>query len=101
MPTHKFFDMKRALPHLQVVWYLISCAQAEYSFIEKEISFETVGCIPIVKGTINGKSTFFIIDTGASITMLNESDADHFGFRSHADERQHLVGFGGVSRFYS
>ena len=36
--------------------------------------------LPVVKGNINGKEAYFILDTGASVTLLNNALADEFGF---------------------
>ena len=34
----------------------------------------------IVEGEINGKKTYFIMDTGAGVTTFDINQAKHFGF---------------------
>jgi hypothetical protein len=52
---------------------------------------------------INGKSAWFIIDTGASVSVLNANEARHFGFQV-ANTVYHPVrsinGIGGRSNVY-
>jgi len=36
--------------------------------------------LPVVKGKINDKDAYFILDTGASVTLLNNALAEDFGF---------------------
>lgn len=68
---------------------------AEYCFIP----FQTIGRqIPVVEALLNGERAWFIIDTGASFTLLNASEADRFGFfvREHPLHQQTEVnGLGG------
>ncbi|WP_079685494.1 retropepsin-like aspartic protease family protein [Ohtaekwangia koreensis] len=64
---------------------LIVCSCAPVPLMKTEspvqsVNFYTVGRIPVVKAKLNGKNAFFIIDTGASVSILNESEAAHFGF---------------------
>jgi hypothetical protein len=40
----------------------------------------------IVEGEINGKQTYFIIDTGAGITCVDLNQSSHFGFSSIDDQ---------------
>ena len=72
-----------------------SCASTRVTLTDNQIQFKTIGKIPIVEGKINGKRAYFIIDTGASISLLNESEASHFGFGSYSSTNQSLVGFSG------
>ena len=36
---------------------------------------------PIIKGQINGRRAYFLVDTGSDITMLNLMDAKKYGFK--------------------
>jgi hypothetical protein len=47
---------------------------------EKQLHFETYSHIPVVKARLNGKAALFIIDTGASISILNAGFAAYYGF---------------------
>lgn len=48
------------------------------------IPFRTIGQrIPLISGILNDKRAWFIIDTGASITLLNAAEAGYYGFSMH------------------
>ena len=38
---------------------------------------------PIVKGTINGKQAFLLLDTGADVSIIHDNDATRYGFSCH------------------
>jgi hypothetical protein len=76
----------------------IECVPVKYKPIPGELQFKTVGLIPIVEGKINGKRAWFIIDTGASVSILNRSNARHFGFKCFDSYSVSVVGFGGESK---
>jgi len=40
---------------------------------------------PIIKGSINGEKTYFLLDTGADISILNLNDEEEFGFKTEPD----------------
>jgi hypothetical protein len=63
-----------------------------------QIKFITVGSIPVVEGRINGKKAFFVVDTGASISILDEACAKRFGFTAIASLDRIVIGLGGESR---
>jgi len=81
---------------LIVVILFFSCAQEiKISGPEKNqsISFKrTAGRIPVIGATLNGKSAYFIIDTGASISVLNEQEAESFGFIIDTDDDLYVMG---------
>ncbi|WP_171034183.1 retroviral-like aspartic protease family protein [Lichenicoccus roseus] len=52
--------------------------------------------LPAVRATLEGEPVLFYIDTGAAMTILTRSTADHFGFRGASDRRIGLGGIGGV-----
>ncbi|MGI9542916.1 MAG: aspartyl protease family protein [Cyclobacteriaceae bacterium] len=37
---------------------------------------------PIVKGVLNGKDAYFLLDTGSDITLLNHKVSRHYGFKA-------------------
>jgi hypothetical protein len=61
-----------------------------------KVPFFKISGIPVVEGKINGKLAYFIIDTGATCSVLNQSKAKHFRF-TYADRfREYtLKGIGG------
>lgn len=61
----------------------------------KHLHFRKIGRIPVVEGKINGKKAYFIVDTGASVSILNDLVSDHFGFRSISCREQSVLGLGG------
>lgn len=75
------------------------CSSAENATIQQDyhvIPFGTIGHrIPVIKAILNEKNAWFIVDTGASITLLNATAAQHFGFSMHNShgELMELTGF--------
>lgn len=66
----------------------------------RSISFRMIGAIPVVEGRLNGRQAFFIIDTGASVSVLNESEAGYFRFNVVSplySVNSTAIGFGGHS----
>ncbi|SKC84073.1 Aspartyl protease [Ohtaekwangia koreensis] len=64
------------------------------------IAFKIIRNVAIIEGDINGTLALFIIDTGASITLLNESLSTLYNFRVVDNKyfaRRHIVGLGGRS----
>lgn len=55
---------------------------------------------PIVAAKINGKTAYFLIDTGSDISILDEKNTDSFKFRiSHSKEESHNIeGINGVKK---
>jgi hypothetical protein len=63
---------------------------------EQRIRFFTISEIPVIEGKINGRPAYFIVDTGASCSILNESRSGHFGFTFKSRNAADLVtGLGG------
>jgi hypothetical protein len=85
----------------------IRCSSSEF-IAEKDyyvIPFRMVGTsIPVVKATLNDKDAWFIVDTGASATLLNMSLAQYFGISPYRDLRRgdiEINGLGGSMSFES
>jgi len=55
------------------------------------------GRIPVISATLNGKPAYFIIDTGASVSVLNEPEAKSYGFIVGANDDVNVTGFTGTS----
>jgi hypothetical protein len=64
----------------------------------QSIYFFSVSQIPVVEGKINGKTAYFIVDTGASCSILNESVSKHFGFKTMIMVDEHLMGLNGTAK---
>jgi hypothetical protein len=86
---------------------LTSCAPQLVGIVRKEeeyVPFRMVNRIPVVNGRINGKQAWFIVDTGASVSVLNAGEAKHFGFEVanavHHPGRS-INGLGGRSNVYA
>lgn len=77
-----------------LVLLAVACVSSSDLQTENQISFRKVGKIPVVEGRINGKKAYFIIDTGASISVLNQSASAHFGFTA-LECSDHITGFTG------
>ncbi|WP_428375865.1 retroviral-like aspartic protease family protein [Lichenicoccus sp.] len=52
--------------------------------------------LPAVRATLEGEPVVFYIDTGAALSILTRSAADHFAFRGASALRMGLGGIGGV-----
>jgi hypothetical protein len=59
------------------------------------IPFRTIKNIPVLAGKLNGKTAFFIVDTGASVSILNESESKRFGFGCIDSDGYQVAGLGG------
>jgi hypothetical protein len=105
--TLYFYDFgKWVAGLLLMISVLTRCAPQHTSVARKEdqyVSFRMVNRIPVVSGRINGKQAWFIVDTGASVSVLNASEARHFGFHvanTVYHEARSINGLGGRSNIY-
>lgn len=53
--------------------------------------------LPIVEGTLNGKKAFFLLDTGASLSILDLKSAANYNVRIGITEDMGIGGYGGVT----
>lgn len=53
--------------------------------------------LPIVEGALNGKKAYFLLDTGASISVLDVTKATQYGFTLGDMNDFTISGYGGVS----
>lgn len=85
-----------------LLWILllvgVSCTPLDKDFTDGKVEFVAAQKVPIVEGTINGKKALFIIDTGASMSVLDYSQEDHYDFQSY-ESMDAAVGYGGVASF--
>lgn len=72
------------------------CCTAPSKLDTKYVTFRTIKKIPVIEGKINGKRALFIVDTGASVSILNESLSKRFGFKYvSTPSSQRVLGLGG------
>lgn len=69
----------------------------------RSVVFHTIGRIPVIEARLNGKPARFIIDTGASVSILNAGEAAFYGFEvfNQEDAGVDVAGFSGISRIQS
>lgn len=82
------------------------CASTEYIVQEGShaVPFITVGTgIPVVKIKLNKKDAWFIVDTGASATLINKAHSKYYDIPDQLNYLQNieLNGLGGSIRFQS
>ena len=61
-----------------------------HKFVERDF-------LPIVEGTLNGKKAYFLLDTGASLSILNLKKSSEYGVRIGNTEDVGIGGYGGVT----
>lgn len=71
------------------------------NFIGNSIDFRYVGKIPVISVMFNGKHVDFIVDTGASVSILNSYDMDEYGFTRGDELSMNLNGLGGDTQVMS
>ncbi len=71
---------------------------------QNEIPFQTNKGIPIVKLELNGKHAYFVLDTGASLSILDKSVKKHYGFTTRSvydvSSKNSILGIGGRQELY-
>jgi hypothetical protein len=95
----KIFNARLAIPGIAALLMLSGCLSTTYYIDDiPQLRFTTIGRIPVVEGKINGKRAYFIIDTGASCSILNQSVSERFGFKCFLKVDEHVVGLGGEAK---
>jgi hypothetical protein len=90
-----FFLFRSSFATLLLVFVFVS-----KSFAQDTTALLIIKSVPIVIGSINDSPAYFLIDTGASITMLNESQAQTYGFEVVSNKffaKGRIAGMGGRS----
>jgi hypothetical protein len=67
---------------------------------EREIPFYDNSKVPIIEGILNGKKAYFIVDSGASISILDVNQSKEYFFDC-LDLESTVLGFGGKSTYYT
>lgn len=79
--------------------YFVSCKPKDQSFEgDNKIDIVSFQKLPIVEVDLNGKPAYFILDTGGSISVLDENQEKDYGFFVEDDD-QEAAGYGGVGKF--
>jgi len=74
--------------------------QQDKDFTDGSVEFRSVAQVPIIEGALNNKKAYYIIDSGASFSVLDESQSGDYNFISYENpEYGSGVGYGGVARF--
>lgn len=55
--------------------------------------------LPIMRGLINDKEAYFIMDSGASISVMDSNGAEEFEFNVEETEDGAAAGYGGAASF--
>ncbi len=59
---------------------------------------------PIVKATLNGKTAYFLLDTGSDINIVNSLEVEKYGFAVHKvnySNRESIATVNGIERDFS
>jgi hypothetical protein len=94
----KILNARRAMFGVAALLMMSGCLTSTYVRNTNQLRFTTIGRIPVIEGKINGKRAYFIIDTGASCSILNQSVSDRFGFKSFVKIDEHVMGLGGEAK---
>jgi hypothetical protein len=90
-------DYTQHLRYLLIVVVLFtSCRPTTRT--NQSINFFSIAHIPVIEGQINGKVAYFIVDTGASCSILNESVAKYYGFKTMLILDEQLMGLNGSAK---
>jgi len=62
---------------------------------KRKISFTLYKNVPIVTALLNNKKAYFLLDSGASINILDVSSSEKYGFTFIEDNDTTMIGIGG------
>lgn len=68
--------------------------------LEKEIPFSDISKVPLVQTNLNNKSCYLMIDTGASISILDINQKKDYNFKVLKNSN-FVLGVGGKSNYYN
>lgn len=63
------------------------------NFVTSMINYKK---LPLVEGTLNGQSAYFILDTGATISILDSEQLKNYKVVNKGLSEDYVVGYGGV-----
>ena len=92
--------MIRACKYILMCLVLQGCVTQRLSneVNESSINFEVHNNIIIVEAYVNQKWAKFVVDTGASISLLDFNQSKKYRFNYFIDPESRLTGFGGQSK---
>ncbi|MBT29280.1 MAG: hypothetical protein CMO01_06425 [Thalassobius sp.] len=73
---------------MKVLLYLLPLSFLFTSFNNKSEEYEFIEIVnlvrkPVIKGSINGKDAYFLVDTGSDLSFLNINDKEYFDYDFH------------------
>lgn len=93
--------MKTIITILFLTLFGVSCKPQDKQFEgDNKINFISFNKLPIVEGKINNRKAYFILDSGASISVLDETQSHKFRFDIEESDDE-AAGYGGIAQFSS
>jgi hypothetical protein len=93
--------MKTIITILLLTLFGVSCKPQDKQFEgDNKINFISYNKLPIVEGKINNRKAYFILDSGASISVLDETQSHKFKFDVEESDDE-AAGYGGIAQFSS
>jgi len=93
--------MKKIIVILILILFAANCKPQDKQFEgDNKINFISYNKLPIVEGKINNRKAYFILDSGASISVLDESQSRKFNFDVEESSSE-AAGYGGIAQFSS
>jgi predicted aspartyl protease len=87
--------MKKIFLSLAMALLVASCGPKDQP-LDRTVQLQNADGIPIAKVKINGKEVYVIMDTGASISVLDATQSKAIGFTTYPDpESGQVSGYGG------
>ena len=91
--------MKKLIVATLLILFITGCKKEENvsnDFVYKH-KFVQRDFLPIVPGTLNGSKVYFLLDTGASISILDLKESSRFGVKQGSIDDLQIGGYGGVT----
>ena len=87
--------MKRLFTLLITSIFLAASQNVNYTDYEY-IEIVDLKSKPIIKGHLNGKKAYFLLDTGSDLSFLNSQDEKNYAFKIDRKAKNHIQ-FAGIS----
>lgn len=93
-------NMKKLIYISLILFIVAGCTTQDKDFTDGSVEFKSVDKVPIVEGKLNNKKAYYIVDSGASFSVLDESQSKSYNFTSYENpEYGSGIGYGGIARF--